>query len=41
METDAETHSQTLASGILWKKSGKDCSIQTGKGHQKKTYRID
>jgi hypothetical protein len=46
METDAETHSQT----IRWSlgdpdKEGKereqDCRSQRGQGHHKKTHRID
>ena len=45
METDAETHSQTLgrAWGILWKRGRKDYR-KRGKGdqgHDKETYRIN
>jgi hypothetical protein len=37
METDAETHSQTLsrAGGILEKRGTKDCSSQRNQGKQK------
>jgi hypothetical protein len=43
METDAETHSQTLGGiwEILRKRSRKGYRSQMGQGHNKKTHRIN
>ena len=43
METDAETHVQTLvgALGILWKRGRMNWRSQRGEGHHKKTYTIN
>jgi hypothetical protein len=43
METDAETHSQTLvrAWGILCKRGKMDSGSQRGQEQQKKTYKIN
>jgi len=43
METDAETHNQTLGRtwGTLWKKRRKNCRSQRGQGRHKKPHRIN